>query len=349
MSTEREAIIENTAEMKNEVVELKSSEPILKHTEHKDYTMDKTGDIFDKDNNLVCVKMLELVDANFENVKELKTIDDVQFCEDGTVVRVWKDQNEIQISTKKCIDASKSWWSLKDFNTLFWECIPDKPKFIEAIDSGYTYMFVIKHPENIIVVKHKTPTLVHIATIDNKTGKNLENSSPIPFVYKCQKPKIDFEKDPIETIKHLVNNNYIQKRGLLVFSENKIWKFDYPHFKVVKNIRGNVPYIGMRYLELNKEPEMQKQLLFFFPEYRDVFSSIHYNIAKTGTMIHRAYINVFIKKTDQLEFTGNYERTLVQLHGEYRKFKEVITYEKVMTKLNNMDGKILQYVLGWKC
>jgi hypothetical protein len=330
------------------------------------FSMKNGGNIYDNTGKLVCCKMIDIEDGtvnpdtygvSFEdlNFREIiQSIDDVQFCEDGTVVRVWKYKGEIKISTRKCIDAKKSWWSSRNFEQLFWECISNSEiqNFSESIDENFTYMFVIRHPENVIVVKHRKPSLVIIATIDNKTGESLSNFKSPGNVYKFQRPELNMIDEPIKNISNILRNPKFSKRGIIVKMtlknfQVKYVKLDYPEFTNIKRIRRNVPYIGMRFIELNKEPEMQKQLYDFFPEHRDIFQTIYNDINKKVVQIQNTYYQVYIKKSLPIEETGLFERTLKQLHGEYKKTHEIVTRQKVYDKLYTLDAKILQYVLGW--
>lgn len=55
--------------------------------------------------------------------------------------------------------------------------------WIEELDKGYTHLFEIIYPENRIVVKYNFSELVHLTSIDIKTGKSIGPDSCFPMAY----------------------------------------------------------------------------------------------------------------------------------------------------------------------
>jgi hypothetical protein len=99
---------------------------------------------------------------------------------EGTLIRIFYYNNDWIVSTKKCINASKSkWLSDKSFLELFEDCV-SKYNFMEKLNKSYCYSFIIMHPENNIVVNYTKPDICHISTRDLNTMDEIEISIDIP-------------------------------------------------------------------------------------------------------------------------------------------------------------------------
>ena len=85
-----------------------------------------------------------------------------------TIIRLYNYNNKWSTATTRCMDAKDSFWSSnKTFDAMFWEIFDEK--LIAELNTNFTYLFVLLHEENRIVVRHKLNTLVYVSKIDNTT------------------------------------------------------------------------------------------------------------------------------------------------------------------------------------
>ena len=99
-----------------------------------------------------------------------------EYCEDGTIIRLYNHNGIWKTCTKKCINAKTSHWShVKSFNDMFWEVFNNSHFNICQLDKDCTYIFALLHVDNLLIVKHQKNELVYIGRIHNAHGEYLGN------------------------------------------------------------------------------------------------------------------------------------------------------------------------------
>jgi hypothetical protein len=116
-------------------------------------------------NKLINIKTQDELLEAFQNKTEDTQVE-TEYCEDGTVIRLY-NYNEIwYTSTTRCVTATDSYWSSnKTFDAMFWELFGNDK--VGMLDVNCTYIFVILHKENRIVVNHIANKLVYVSCINN--------------------------------------------------------------------------------------------------------------------------------------------------------------------------------------
>jgi hypothetical protein len=313
------------------------------------------GIIFEKETNkVVAMCQNKLITCN--NINEISDINElkrIEYCEDGTMIRLYNYNDTWYTSTTRCIDARKSYWtSTKNFDELFWD-IFDKT-LLSTLDKNYTYVFILLHKENRIVVKHKINMLVYISRINNETYVE-DYIQQFNNIYGIRRPKkIDtniYEKDEINNMEKLYHPF---KRGILIKTLNTTtnqsvnYKIDYENYINIKMIRGNVPEIRMRYLELLNDPERLQIFEQHYNEYKFMFRIIKNEVLKLIKSIYRLYVDSHIKHTIKVDDTNIYYKTLRQLHAQYKIKNVPISFDEVQKKIYTMDKKIIKKLLIWQ-
>jgi hypothetical protein len=305
-------------------------------------------------------EMKELID-NIKNEKHIR----MEYCEDGTIMRLYNYNGEWYTATTRCINGSDSYWSSnKTFDDMFWETF--NRKNIDKLDENKTYIFILLHTENRIVVRHKFNTLVYICSIDNNT---MEEDYRNVFYNYNQKHNYN-NKNEQETInirrpKQILNfdvNLFVKepetyfnqtKRGLIlkIYDEiNQQWdsyKYDFDAYKMVKAVRGNVPQIRMRFLELLNDPNSLLLLEYHYPEHKFLFAMIKNGVNNICKQIHKLYVDSHIKHNVQVQEDNKFYRTLRQLHAQYKITNTPITLKDVENKIFTLDKHVIKNLLDW--
>ena len=322
-----------------------------------------------------------------------------EYCEDGTVIRLYNYKGMWMTSTTKCIDARHSYWSHeKSFGHLFWELFDFN--YLDLLDHKCTYFFILKHVDNRIVVKHDKSHLVYIHTIDNKTNeifndKNMmcyndieKHSQHIEMISndlqdQTQSHSNDNSQDHsqdelydvypktivptiepmhyIESIHVTVPNDITyeqleelynpKKRGIIIKTvidqSLQYYQYDYEMFRKIVSVRGNVPLVRMRYLELLNDQEKLLLLEQTYPEHMMVFTLIKHSLNNLYKQIHKLYIDSHVKHSITVENTHKFYQTLRQLHGEYKTKGHMITLDKVKEKVNSLEPFVIKKFIGW--
>jgi hypothetical protein len=310
------------------------------------------GMILEKETNkVVCACQSKIKDVTAEEIKQMisnkETKKRFEYCEDGTIIRLYNYNDNWYTATTRCIDAKYSFWtSEKTFDDMFWDVF-DK-KLLVDLNKNSTYVFILLHKENRIVVRHNANLLVFISEIQNETL--VENYSNIFYnVYGIKRPKlvgyVDLERHSINEYFHPM------KRGIVVkVFENNTWttnKVDFENYHAIKSVRGNVPQIRMRFLELLDDPSSLDELQKYYNEHYVMFNLIKSSLMKLVRTVHKLYIESHVKHTVTVTEDNMYYRTLKQLHAQYKTTNKPIKYDDVQNKLFSLDKKVLKNFLGW--
>lgn len=349
-------------------IENKNENNENKNDENKDELLNyqANGIILEKQTNkVVAMCQNKLINYNQDdnnsknNISEmLQNVDlkRMEYCEDGTIIRLYNYNDTWYTSTTRCIDATKSYWtSTKNFSDLFWDVF-DK-SLLATLDKTYTYVFVLLHKENRIVIRHKINMLVYISRINNETCIE-DYTQQFNNVYGIRRPK---KIDTRDFYKLTLSNNDIMgklynpfKRGVLIKILNKetsqllTYKFDFKNYIDIKVIRGNVPEVRMRYLELLNDPERLHILEQNYNEYKFMFKLIKNEVFKLTKTIHQLYIDSHIKHIIKINEDNIYYKTLRQLHAQYKITNVPITFSEVQKKIYTMDKRIIKKLLMWQ-
>ena len=322
------------------------------------------GIILEKDTNkVICMCQNKFNEISSNPDMQLNQIEDLrskynkvrmEYCEDGTVIRLYNYNGKWYTATTRCIDARNSYWSSeKTFDDMFWE-IFDKEQ-CNMLNINCTYIFILIHKENRIVVNHKYNNLIYVNCINNNTYEENFNN-----IFYDDDPKRCIRRTKVINMEEpgLINyplDNYFTptKRGIIIkfFDEihNKwiLYQYDFQSYNKVKNIRGNVPLIRIRYLELLNEPVKLMLLEQNYTEYKMLFTMIKHCLNNLYKEVHQLYYNSHIKHNITITEDHKFYRTLKQLHGHYRKNNVIITLDEVVKKINSLDKNILKNFLGW--
>lgn len=325
------------------------------------------GLILEKDSNaIVCMsnKVFKKIDTDLysqiEQINELKnnSIDvKLEYCEDGTIIRLYNYKGEWLTATSKCLDARKSYWSSnKSFDEMFWETFSDSnfglllksgKEGLDSLDPSYTYFFILLHTENRIVVRHDHNRLMYIKRIHNKTGYEDTSNTDVS--------QLNISSDDVMfPLSKFYNDN---KRGILIKFYNsdgshETYQYDFESYTKIKDLRGNVPFIRTRILELLENPENLDLLKHFYSEYILSFNMVEHSLNNLYANIHKLYIESHIKHNIHIYEAHPLFKTLKQLHGQYKMRilenpEYIITIDEVKSKVNKLNHNVLSNLLGW--
>lgn len=309
------------------------------------------GVILEKESNkIVCACQPRAHDVDFTEFSAKSKVSSqvkLEYCEDGPVVRLYFYNNKWYTATTKCIDGRDSYWaSEKTFEEMFFD-IFNKDN-LNKLDTGFTYIFVLLHLENRIVVKHESSHLVFVGRINNET---LQQDSTFDYTNSgfIVGPTII---DPL-TFNGKTNTDAlfnVYKRGLLlhVFDENSkcvTYKCDFPQYGVLKKLRGNIPDIEQRYIELLKEPQGLVMLEYYYYEHGHQFARIKQLLVDMITEIYNLYVESHIRHTIKITEEHLFHRTLKQLHAHHKQNKTPINIQIVKDKVLRMDTALIKKLL----
>ena len=246
---------------------------------------------------------------------------------DGTVIRLYYD-NEWKIATLRTMDAKNAYWlSEKSFKDLFLECCSLD---FEKLNKSHIYGFIICHPNNKIVTHYKDVALVHIMTINKDNDfKTIEVDLGVI------KPKKLIFNNFEQMIQSCMKLQFYFPGYLLTDENGSNTKYIAPHYTHVKNLKGNLPNIEIRYLEMRNSSEFVNEFLIYFPEYTQIVQSIETKIINKTNDLYLKYVDIKIHKKwynlDQID-----KQIIYKIHENYLETKMSINFRMVYKIFTSM-------------
>jgi len=227
------------------------------------------------------------------------------YCEDGTVIRLYYDQDRWNTATNKCPDARQSFWSTVSFDELFWGIFNYD---LALLDKAVTYIFILLHKENRIVVKQKENKLIYVKGINNETG----DTSDILEGFERLKVLTDLSGVP-------------GKRGILFKKGNVEYRYDFKEYKNSQEIIGNFKDPKERYLQLLYDQDLAEQFKIAFPEHKLLFSVIDQQLEKLYEIVRQAYIDTHLENKYKIFHSHKLHKILKKVHYHYKNSKTDVT------------------------
>ena len=262
---------------------------------------------------------------SFDNITVEESID-------GTMINLFYYNDTWQVSTKTMINAADShFYSKRSFLDLFMDAKGDYD--LNTLEKGYTYTFVLVHPENRIVSNYDKCELVHVHTRNMETLKYEDKDIGIrkPIVYNDIKSYNELDT----TLETLVYNN----EGFMLYNRddrNVRTKCKGKAYNTVKDLRGNHRNNLYRILELRKENDRDKykEYFNFYPEFKDDDYFLSSEIKNIITDILTIYNSV---KKDKVfvEIPQHLKTPIYDLHQFYKELMTEWTKKKETNKGND--------------
>ena len=255
----------------------------------------------DKTYKVVCFPFMKFFNVQEPNASQIDWESArVQEKIDGSLIKIWWDNNCWNVSTNGCINAFECELPndliYKNYGELFMSALKDKDLFFQG-NHDYTYMFELVSPYNKIVIDYPEPKIYHIGTRDNKTYKELDIDIGI------EKPK-QYNLKTEQEVKSAAEKLPYNEEGYVVV--DKYWnrvKIKSPAYVNAHKLVNNHVINKERVLDLIRANE-QEEFLSYFPEYRENFNNIEkeLEIWKEYLELIEYFVNEVKGKLDKREF-----------------------------------------------
>ena len=270
---------------------------------------------------------------------------ETEYCEDGTVIRLYNHLGYWRTATTRCIRGNKSFWSSdRTFEDMFFSLF-NNDDFC-TLNPCYTYVFILLHSDNRIVISHKKSKIIFVCKIQNDYSGETDSADCFDGRYdSIQKIELDECSEPHchYVLESLFDMN---KKGILVKFGNNVYQYNFKFYDFVKDIRGNVPQIRNRYIELFNDDYNKYYLKEYFKEYKQTFDDVENIVSRIIKEIHYLYIKSHVRHEITVDNTHKYYRTLIQLHGQFKKNHTVITEMIVRDKIKTIPNNVLKRLIN---
>lgn len=288
---------------------------------------------------------------------------------EGTMINVFWDETDWEISTRNTIGATSSFYkgpNTKTFRDMFMEASKENNLALDNLDKKYCYSFVLQHPENRIVVPFKTPQLYIVAmySINNENSEvNVEVYEPEEqmnlFLNMFINTAIKFP-EPYQFNKY---SDLIEKYGSMNTSYHVVGvvirnkktgertKIRNPVYEQVRALKGNQPKLQYQYLSLRKEGKVC-DFLTYYPENKKEFSNYRDDLHCFTKTLYLNYVSCYIKKEKKLEeFLPQFKTHMYNIHQKYindlREKKLFVTHSFVISFVNELHPSLLMYSMNF--
>jgi hypothetical protein len=309
-------------------------------------------------NCIIDKKTLKIVASQFENIiynddaiLELKKLSleewnkcNIQESIEGTLIIVFYRYDKWYITTRRCLDAGKSFW-IKDnsYKNLFVDALGEKN--IENFDKRYVYYFVFVSYQNKNIVDYtkrfgeKYKKIIHIGTYDenlNELEIDIGIEKPTYFKFSCL--------DELEVVLISKSNEDIQNKEITTegYVIGKNYKLQTKIYEKIAKIKPNNNNIQQAYLIMYQHNDLT-QYITYMKEDKNIIKRVNNSMKIMCSELLSLYHTTRNKKLPELygllEF--NYKKALYEIHGIYLKQKQPINIHDIYYYLKNIEAKQL--------
>lgn len=286
---------------------------------------------------------------------------------EGALIRLIHLDGEWQILTHRKFNAYKSKWSSHEsFGALFENAIrhlylhngavfdfigtTETPlkTFMEKLNTSYVHTFLLlNNDENRIVCSAPTdPTVYYVGSFSTPNGATftfLDSLSEFPQPKRHQFASVE------EMTKFVSSVNYRNTQGIIFFTPDlavcKVLNSTYQYYY---RIRGNMPSIRFRYLQVRNNGSQVASLKHLYPSYNQDFVEYEQHLNQIARDIHTAYIRRFIKK-EFIRVSQDEYKVIRDCHGQHIADRTVkVTLDKIRESLAKQPPTVLNRLIKIK-
>ena len=318
------------------------------------------GIIYDNEQKIVCASYEYTPEytVSTDSEKYTPVLNELDKCtiykaEEGSLLRLFHNENKWTLSTHKRISAFESKWSSsKSFGELFIEALQyyfthgegkDKLQFEQndeiydcfcaTLDKEHVYTFLLRtNADTKIVCRPPENPTVFFAGWFQKGVWTPGNPTLIPSPKQLTFASIA----ELETF--VENVNPLEHQGvIIILPDSKTVKIVTPLCLQYKTIRGSEPDIHASYFRLRKSTDDLKLFQTLFPHVN--VKKMEEEIFTLGTYLHRMYVRRYIKKQFTVVHPTHFY-VIKQAHTRHctDRSSNIVTMEKMMDVLNEQTS-----------
>ena len=313
---------------------------------------------------------------NFDVFSQTNNFSECRFEEfiEGTMINLfWNPiENDWNIATRSSLDARCKYNinSEKTFRYMFIDAMNEQQIELDMFNKDVCYSFVLRHPDNRIVVPTDKPELflTNVFRCLSNNGKHIvEELDKNSFLIKTQDNSGTFFRTPLilneknieenitdwdSLIKYYSSDNLdYTVQGVIIYNGKCRAKYRSKNYEMVKHLKGNTPKIQYQYINLRQANKV-KEFLHYYPEYRKEFSKLRKQLHDWTNQLYQNYINCYIKKQKSVkEFPYNFKTHMFNLHKLYidqlKPDNSFISKKVVVDYVNNLPAPRLMYSVNY--
>lgn len=270
---------ENASDLTNEIVNLAN------------------GVIVSQENN----DILHYCYPRIRNLDEMSSTDPykVYHLYDGTIIKLYYYNGELQVGTNFCEDASRSKFNNdKTFYELFMETVRATGLNLDELNKDISYTFIMQNPNNSTIVEHKEHRLILLSAVDMNTLDELDtNDLRLVNVTNLFAQECDFTIEKVLNELNQPDDKLALESddilGYLFVQNGYRYKCEIDLYIKLKELRGSCENDEYRYLQLLKENKVDEYLKYY-PSRKETFESVDKKLDSFALTVMNTYRKKFI-------------------------------------------------------
>lgn len=273
-----------------------------------------------------------------EEAEDLLKSDDVDWskvtaseCYEGTVLLVFYHNKQWWVSTRRCLDASKSTWVRgTSYKELFEESMKSLFSY-DDLDKNVCYYFILMHYKNKNIISYDGFGTMYSTLIPLRAVTKYKNDEVLDKVFdRLPKPK-EFKVSSLKDVtKELGDLNYMDKRqkkvsteGIVLKYNNNVYKFQTELYRELYEMKPNNSNRHQVFMELYQNDKLKKYASFVTSNSKSVIDRIHQTFMVLSDEMLDMYFLTLNKKNEKLyeQLPSSFKSVRYDLHGLYIKMK----------------------------
>ena len=209
----------------------------------------------------------------------------VQQKVDGSLIKIWHDNENWHISTNGSIDAAKAECGDYNFNFLVNEALRNSPDFWYALNPTRCYMFELTSPYNHIVIQYEGFHLWYLGCRDMENDEEVNEEFNVEGILH---PAL-FPHHSLSECVMAAHEMGEDEEGYVVCDNNfNRIKIKGDEYLRLHKIRGNGPLTTLRVIEMWQDDSLD-DFVAYYPEFEDFVNDVLFQISNLVDLTEIAY------------------------------------------------------------
>jgi len=330
---------------------------------------------------IVCPALPGLIDDKEKALSFLKEDNGkskiyVQEAGDGTLIRLFSHNNQWKLATNQSLTLDSVNLSLNQkqtFKSMF-DTAADSFE-MSKLDTNQVYFFLLEHPENIIIVQHKTPNLRFIASIKVNQSYPYYCCETLNFTHPFLENHINAftPENALKNYETFINNNDeqvllskpVEFVGLIIteiMNDGTIarYRLESNEYRSAKELRGVGTLNDRRFKIMtilcgssftNEEKENKlKQFINVFPNYLALVKELNSELERLYSIVFDYYMMCF-KNNQRDKVNPGFIKFLYKIQNELfipfiKPNRMSMTKDSIVTFILKQDAKQVMHLLN---
>lgn len=310
------------------------------------------GLILDKDTfQIVCPSTPYTVKVSSSKKEKIRGLfDGVNISEvdihpmyEGTIIKVYYHKDVMYVSTQNMIDAYESYWDSISFGKMFDDII-GLYKDVN-FDKDTCYTLFMTHPSNRIVCRENKKCLYFIDSY-HKNPSELEDSvqdASLGILPECITRQENIHVESVDELIRRVNRLDITKStGYIIKKEDDTYvQVVSSRYLMFKSIRGDIPNLYIRYLELRNTGTSLDRLQDFvnmYPDKEKLFCKIESELRAKYMILYKLHEDGYSKKQHTTAIHSSYITLLEKMEKVLSKIAGPVTPNMIAAYINGLPA-----------